>query len=200
MRIVELILDETQEINGVEAISLVAAPAIESNFVALKDESHEIKFKIADNDRRLIIGAALIPNKMIFRKANKQIPQDFYCYFSHDTVRKTGELFMQRGFQNQATLEHEMQLKGVTVVESWFIEGEQDKSRMFGLSDPIGTWMVVQKVTNEDLWQNEVKTGNVKGFSIEGAFAERVEMAKHEPTEAEQTLAALRELLKIEQL
>jgi len=60
---------------------------------------------------------------------------------------------------------------GCPVVESWVIEGEQDKAYHFGLSAPVGSWVVGLNVTDDEIW-NEVKEGNVKGFSIEGHFQE----------------------------
>ena len=61
MRIVELILDEDQEISGIEAISIVENPAIEEDFVALKNQ--EIKLAEVDSEKRILLGALLIPNK-----------------------------------------------------------------------------------------------------------------------------------------
>lgn len=197
MRIIELILDENNIMNGVDAISIVNSPATESNFIALKEQQHEVKFKAVDEEKRILMGAALVPNKMIFRRDEKT-KDEFYVYFNASTIRKASELYLQRGNQNNATIEHKENLTGVSVVESWIVEGEQDKSRIYGLAPEVGTWMISMKVNNEAVWQEAVKTGKVLGFSIEGYFAEKAQLAK-QPTEAEQTLAALRELLKIEQ-
>jgi hypothetical protein len=169
MRIVELILDEQQLASGIDAISVVSAPAIESNFIALK--THKIEFKTIDQDKRILMGPALIPSKPIYRN---QDGQEFYVYFSKDTVRRASELYLQRGNQNKATLEHAMQLNGLGLVESWIKEDmEKDKSAMYGLNDPVGTWMIAMKVDNEKVWNEYVKTGLVKGFSIEGFFADK---------------------------
>jgi hypothetical protein len=64
------------------------------------------------------------------------------------------------------------------VVESWIVEGEQDKSRIYGLDVPVGTWMVSMKVDNDAIWEKYVKEGSVKGFSIEGFFTNKYELAK----------------------
>jgi hypothetical protein len=77
--------------------------------------------------------------------------------------------------QNNSTLEHSQKLKGMSVVESWIIEGENDKSKNYGFDLPQGTWMISMKVNNDEIW-NKVKLGEVKGFSIEGYFADRYEM------------------------
>jgi hypothetical protein len=85
-QIVELILDEEEE-GGVYAISIVDMPAIQSNFIALseKDKNNYSLAKV-DNEQRLLVGAALIPNKQIFRKDREG--NDFYVYFSKETVKK----------------------------------------------------------------------------------------------------------------
>ena len=168
MRIVELILDEDQLAHGIDAISIVSAPAIESNFIALK--KHNVKFATLDADKRILMGPALIPDKPIYRN---QDGEEFYCYFSQNIVRRASELYLTRGNQNNATLEHEFNIHGLSLVETWIKEDMvNDKSALYGLNDPVGTWMVTMKVANDQIWNEYVKTGLVKGFSIEGFFAE----------------------------
>ena len=173
MRIVELILDDQQMASGIDAISIVEAPAIESNFIALK--SHEIKFAQVDAQKRILMGPVLIPDKPIYRKQvmNGEM-QEFYVYFSKDTVRKASQMFLLKGNQGNATIEHELAVQGVCMVETWIKEDmEKDKSAIYGMNDPIGTWMGCLKVTNDEIWNDYVKTGRVKGFSIEGYFADK---------------------------
>ena len=169
MDIVELFIDETDEVSGIEAISVVENPAIEENFIALKNQ--EFKLAEVDKEKRILMGAALIPNKPIYRTNGKQ---EYYIYFSQATVRKASELFFINGNQSNSTLEHQLELKGLTAVESWIVESEQDKSRMYDLNVPMGTWMVSMKVNNDDVWK-KVKAGEIKGFSIEGYFADKLE-------------------------
>jgi hypothetical protein len=173
MRIVELILDDQQLASGIDAISIVEAPAIESNFIALK--SHEIKFAQVDAEKRILMGPVLIPDKPIYRKQvmNGEM-QEFYVYFSKNTVSRASQMFLMNGNQGKATLEHDMALQGICMVESWIKEDmEKDKSAIYGMTDPIGTWMGCLKVTNDEIWNDYVKTGRVKGFSIEGYFADK---------------------------
>jgi hypothetical protein len=173
-RIIELIIDEENEFSGIEAISVVENPAIEEDFIALK-EHKEVKLAEVDKEKRILMGAALIPNKKIFRKGSEE---DYYIFFSEDTVRKASELFLMKGNQNNSTLEHNIELKGMSVVESWIIEDEKkDKSRKYDFDLPVGTWMVSVKVNNDDVWQ-QVKAGEVKGFSIEGYFADKMDGPK----------------------
>lgn len=171
-----MILDEEQIANGVDAISLVNDPAIESDFIALAME--RVEFATVDKEKRIVMGPVLIPEKHILRKDENGDP--FNIYFTADTIRQTSELFLKRGYQNSATLEHNVKLQGVTVVESWIVENpEMDKSKHYKLNVPQGTWMASMKIDNDEIWSGYVKTGKVKGFSIEGWFRhEEVKAAK----------------------
>lgn len=194
MRVVELIIDEAVDTDGIEAISIVEHPAIESDFVALSKEP--IELKQMDGERRVLIGAALIPNKMIYRKNDEE---EYHIYFSQDTVRKASEMYLQKGRQNNATLEHNIALKGLGLVESWIVDDpKKDKSTLYGMTMPVGTWMVAMKVYDEDLWQEYVKTGQVKGFSIEGYFSEKANLSAidEEVTAEELALAIYEEIRK----
>ena len=193
MDIVELFIDETDEVSGIEAISVVENPAIEENFIALKNQ--EFKLAEVDKEKRILMGAALIPNKPIYRQNGEQ---EYYIYFSQATVRKASELFFINGNQSNSTLEHQLELKGLTAVESWIVESEQDKSRMYDLNVPMGTWMVSMKVNNDDVWK-KVKAGEVKGFSIEGYFADKLERPNEPVKESKMSKEEIAEA-KIEEL
>lgn len=170
MRIVELIIDEEAEMYGIDAISIVDRPAIELDFIALKEA--RLQFAEADTDKRILMGPALVPDKPIYRRNGED---EFYVYFSKSTVRKASELYLKHGNQANHTLEHEHKINGLTVVESWIVENkEKDKSALYDLDVPKGTWMVAVKVDNEAIWQEWVKEGKVKGFSIEGYFADKM--------------------------
>ena len=98
-----------------------------------------------------------------------------------DVSQKGGvpQLFMQEARTNESTLEHQSKIDGVTVVESWLIEDKKkDKAALYGFELPIGTWMLSVKVNNADIW-DKVKAKDVRGFSVEGYFTDRlVEMMK----------------------
>jgi len=175
MKIVELVLDDNEE-SGIEAISIVESPAIESDFVALK--SDEVKLAEVDTEKKILMGALLIPNKPIYRKTEGE---EYYIYFSKDTVLKASQRYLTNGYQGNSTLEHSDNLQGLTLVESWIVEDDKyDKSRKYDMNVPIGTWMGTVKVNNEEVWNDYVKTGKVKGFSIEGFFADKIKASKVE--------------------
>ena len=173
LKIIELILDDDSEL-GVEAISVVENPAIEEDFVALK--SQEIKLAEVDKEKRILMGALLVPNKPIYRRSGED---EYYIYFSKDTVEKASQKYLMQGNQNNSTLEHQYELNGLSLVESWIVEDKvYDKSVKYGMDLPIGTWMGSVKVNNDKVWNEFVKTGKVKGFSIEGYFADKMERPK----------------------
>ena len=177
MDIIELVIDEqSEEFSGIEAISVVESPAIEEDFIALKNED-KIRLAEVSKEKRLLMGAALIPDKPIYRKSGDH---EFYIYFSKDTVAKASQMFLKSGNQGQATMEHATEkLDGMTVVESWLVEDAvHDKSKKYELDMPIGTWMVSMKVDNDEIWNNYVKKNKIKGFSIEGYFADRLNRPK----------------------
>lgn len=198
MKIVELIIDELDENSGIEAISIVESPAIEENFIALKEQK-EFKFAEVDKDKRLLMGAILVPNKPIYRRDGEE---EYYIYFTRDTVKKASELYLMRGNQNNATYEHFQKIEGLTLVESWIVEDrEKDKTALYGMDYPLGTWAGSFKVNNDDIWNNYVKTGKVKGFSIEGYFADKAEKPKEiieEDLSAE--IDAAKKLLEVKKL
>jgi hypothetical protein len=164
-KIVKYVIDDGGKL-GVGAISLVEFPAIEENFIAL----NEVKLASVNAERRMLYGPALIPNKYILR-IDKNTGEDYYIYFEAETIAKCAHLYLKKNLQHNTTLEHEFSVMGCPVVESWIIEGEKDKAYHFGLSAPVGSWIVGVNVTDDEIW-NEVKEGNVKGFSIEGHFNE----------------------------
>jgi len=177
MEIIELVIDEeSEEYSGIEAISVVESPAIEEEFIALKKED-QVRLAEVSKEKRLLMGAALIPDKPIYRKSEDH---EFYIYFSKETVVKASQMFLQAGNQGQATMEHATEkLDGMTVVESWIVEDlVHDKSRKYGLDMPLGTWMVSMKVDNDEVWNNYVKKNKIKGFSIEGYFADKLSRPK----------------------
>ena len=201
MRIVELILDEESEL-GIEAISVVENPAIEEDFIALK--SQEFKLAEIDGERRILMGALLIPNKPIYRRNGED---EYYIYFSQDTVLTASQMYLMNSKQNTSTLEHQHAIEGLSLVESWIVEDKvHDKSVKYGMDLPLGSWVGSVKVNNDQIWNEFVKTGKVKGFSIEGYFADKMErpndqtikdeLAQIEEEEAEYLLAEIKAIIK----
>ena len=142
------------------AVSLVEDPAIESNFIALSKQKSSIKL---ENEKRLLIGAALVPNKPIYRNVNGN---EFYISFDETTIEKLAQDFLANDYQHNITVDHQEEANDIVIVESWIKTSENDKSVSYGLNEPIGTWFIGMKVNNDEIWQR-VKDGFYKGFSIE---------------------------------
>lgn len=181
-KLIELLIDEETENFGVEAISLVKYPAIESNFIYFsKQGDRRAMYAMAsvDEDKRTLIGPALIPNKHIPRY-DEFSGEEYDVYFSEQTVSQAAELFLKQNRSNNHTFEHQDAVDGVSVVESWIVTNpEMDKSRHFNIDVPQGTWMVRVHVANDDMWKF-VKENKVSGFSIEGYFMDKIEnMSDH---------------------
>lgn len=142
------------------AVSLVEDPAIESNFIALSKQQSSIKL---ENEKRLLIGAALVPNKPIYRNVNGN---EFYISFDETTIEKLAQDFLANDYQHNITVDHQEEANDIVIVESWIKTSENDKSVNYGLNEPIGTWFIGMKVNNDEIWQR-IKDGFYKGFSIE---------------------------------
>ncbi len=152
---------------GVFAIGLVNDPAMEGDFVALAKE--KVEFKSIDDEKRILLGLLMQPDKEILRVHPTR--GKYNIVFSKETIRELAYNFMKNGFQNNASLEHEEPIKGVTLSETWIVEDpKQDKSAIYGFDYPVGSWLGVLKVHDDEIWENYVKTGQVLGFSIEGSM------------------------------
>ena len=192
--IVELVIADDSEELAIDAISLVTSPAIEQDFVYFGKEKNNLTFAKVDEEKRMLVSPALIPNKQIFRH-NPNTDSDYYVYFSPDTVRKASELYLKHNNHHKATYQHQDRVSGVLTVESWIKEGDMDKSKLYGYDLPNGTWFVKMKIENDELW-NKIKEGELKGLSIEGYFTNKFEeMNKKQPT-TEQILSAFNELVR----
>ncbi len=191
--IVELVIsDDSQEL-AIDAISLVSSPAIEQDFVYFGKEKNNLTFAKVDEEKRMLVSPALIPNKQIFRY-DPNTDSEYYVYFSPDTVRKASELYLKHNNHHKATYEHQDRVSGVLTVESWIKEGDMDKSKLYGYDLPNGTWFVKMKINNDELW-NKIKDGELKGLSIEGYFTDKMEAMSEKTPTNEEILQALNEII-----
>ena len=197
-KIVELVIADDSEELAIDAISLVTTPAIEQDFVFFGKDKNNLTFAKVDEEKRMLVSPALIPNKQIFRY-DPNTDSEYYVYFSPETVRQASELYLKHNNHHKATYQHQDRVSGVLTVESWIKEGDQDKSKLYGYDLPDGTWFVKMKINNDDLWQ-KIKEGELKGLSIEGYFINRFEKmnseaADRKPTD-EEILKALNEIIR----
>ena len=164
------VLFNEEENEGVYAVSLVSDPAIGVNFITLSKQK-EIKLATVNEEQRILMGAILIPNQPIYRRDEKS-GHEFNIIFPKETIKQVQQNFALKGYQNNSTIEHSgEQIQNVTFVESWIKEDEvHDKSVHYGFNEEVGTWFGLMKVNNDEIWNDYVKTGKVKGFSIDGVF------------------------------
>jgi hypothetical protein len=168
MKTYEVEFNEQQD-KGIYAVSLVEDPAMEGMFIAL-NKQEQIKLAKVDEEQRILLGVALVPDKPILRLTDEG--EEFQIIFRKDTIKKSAHAFFKNNYNNNSSLEHETRLSGVSFVESWIIDDEKnDKSRAYGIKEPVGSWMVAMKVDSDEVWNEYVKTGAVKGFSIDGLFS-----------------------------
>lgn len=154
--------------DGVYCISMVSDPAIGVQFVTLSKQ-RELKLATINEEQRILLGAVLIPNQPIYRN---QDGHEFNIVFPAETIKQVQQNFSRQGYQNNSTIEHSgTQIEDVTFVETWIKMDEvHDKSVHYGFNEPVGTWFAAMKVNNDEIWNDYVKTGKVKGFSIDGVF------------------------------
>lgn len=167
MRLYEVVFDENQD-KGVYALSCVESPAMEDKWLALADHPKEIQFATINEEKRLLLGAALIPNKKIYRSDEDG---EYYITFSEKTIEQAAHAFMKNGFSNNSSENHDIKLEGVSVVQSWIVEDpEKDKSANYGKTYEKGTWVTMMRVDNDETWE-KAKNGTLNGFSIDGLFS-----------------------------
>ena len=150
----------------VSAISLVEEPAIESEFMAFgKQEYYQFNM---NEDRMELIGAAMIPDQLIYRRDKKG--NEFNVVFSKETIRQIAQQYFMLGFQHKTNIEHSTIPAKSFVFQSYIVDESKGIVAPKGINAPDGSWIVGMKVTDEKVWKL-VKEGSVRGFSIEGIFS-----------------------------
>jgi hypothetical protein len=152
----------------------------------------EMVFSVFNSEQRLVVGPAMIPDKMIIRR-NEITGAIYYVYFTAETIKKLQQKFMMEKLLDKTNIEHGNKfLKGVDVVESWIVEDEEkDKQQIFGMNYPKGTWMITMKVNDDQTWK-KVKDGQLKGFSVQGYFLEKAKFN----TQSDEILDEIKNILK----
>jgi hypothetical protein len=172
-KVFELVIeDENDYISG---ISLVEKPAIEEDFMYFSKA--EVHFAQTNNEKRMLVGPILLADKQILR-VDESTGETYHVYFSKSTVAKLAQNYLKNKLIDSATLEHDKKIKGVHLVESWIVEGKMDKSKMYGMDMPSGTWMgkfyIDESKEGNTIWNDYIKTGRVKGFSVEALMEHKL--------------------------
>lgn len=168
MKVFELIIDEEQNAI-VNKVSLVDEPAVCVDFQAFNKNYIPQTLAKLDDEQRIVTGVALIPNTMIYR-FDKKTNEPYYVYFSEDTIKSIQQIFFKNKFNTKINVDHKTDVDDVYIFESWTVLNPlNDKSNEMGINVPKGSLMLSMKIDNDEIW-NEVKRGNLNGFSIEGLF------------------------------
>lgn len=133
-------------------------------------------FFAAIEDQQMIVSPLMIPNKLIPR-IDEETGEEYYVYFTADTIKKIAHKFMSEKLLDKFNIEHDagMPVSVAHMVESWIVEDPtSDKSRIYGFSVPPGSWIAMVKVKDRNFWQAYVKSGKTKGFSVEGYFSDMI--------------------------
>lgn len=170
MEVLEMKIDESKGLDGVFAVSNVTYPAMEDEFILLSAEEfdNEIQLEVVNEDQRILMGAVMIPEKRIPRKAKDG--STYAIYFTAETIKQAAELYFKNNYQNETTNQHKSKVDNVVTFESWIVEDSKiDKSALYGKNYPVGTWVLSRKVNDDETWK-EAKEGRIRGFSIEALF------------------------------
>jgi hypothetical protein len=182
MKTYQAVFDENAN-TGVYGISLVLNPAMEGSFIALSKQE-EVTFKEVSKEERKVVGLVLEPNKLIYRNDGNE---EYNIVFNEETIKNLSYNFFKQKFHQNSTIEHnpEQKIENVTFVESWIVEDRKtDKQQLYGFDYPVGSWLATLKIDNPEVWENFVKTGKVKGFSIDGFLSlKEVKLSKNQTTE-----------------
>lgn len=172
-------LIENEMVDGVYAISLVDRPAIKSDFIMLSEQNEldRIEVKLADahvdNMRHVVTGMVLFADQVIERideKTNKK----YNIIFRADTIRKIAENYIIQDKKDNVTIQHKLNVNKINLIETWFVEDpKMDKINIYGNKTNVQGWAVSLKINDDDIWNEYLKTGYLKGFSLEGNFTQR---------------------------
>jgi hypothetical protein len=151
----------------------------ESKINSIEREKMSKQYFQTDDEKRIVLGPAMIPDMRIFRKDKNGNP--YYVYFSSETIKMIAEKYMRNKYTDNNDTQHNGKaIKDVYVMESWIKEDAEDKSNKYGYNDlPIGTWFVSMKIKNDEIWK-QVKDGILNGFSVSGYFEEVAEFKMEE--------------------
>lgn len=153
---------------GIEDIALVDAPAYEELFAKFSTDEMQMKFAVNDEEQRIITGAVMIPDKLVYRE---QMGKPFYVVATKDTIYEAAQKFASENRNRRIKLTHntESNTSDVFIFES-FVTNENRVKEVVNFEHlPLGTWFITCKVESEEVW-SAIKQGQFNGFSLEALF------------------------------
>ena len=137
-------------------VALVEDPAIEVDFLKFNSEAVKLEF---NEDKKVIKGAVMIPNQLLYR--NDRLGERFVTYDSFE-IEKAATLFLKNGMKfNKSHSEIQASLE---IFESYIAAENND------LNVPAGSWIISAKVKDDTLWK-EIKDNLFNGFSVQAIFS-----------------------------
>jgi len=182
-----------------DKISLVDKPAIQSDWFAFSEQSKPYLF-VVNEDKQILAGAFMIPDMPIYR-FDEQTKEEYFVMFTKEIIEKLHYNFNKNNRNAAINIMHTDEMAEAYVTENWLIEDkENDKSKIYGFDLPVGTSFGLVKIESKKFWEDNIKSGKLRGFSIE-AFLQRentpinkIEMNKQTQLFVETTLADGRKL------
>lgn len=184
---IELGVNDFAYTSGINALSFVTNPAIEEDFMYFNAVNNVTLSRI-DGEKRVVTGPVVIPDKLIYR-FNEETGEEFNIFFSVDTIEQIAKKFAREKKSSNATVQHEEDVDGTYVFETWLVaDANIDKAAALGYKVPVGTLMMSSYIQNDELWE-KIKSEEVKGYSLEGAFLELAITMNKETPKAEEAPA-----------
>jgi hypothetical protein len=163
----KLDINEFDEETGIDFVSLVENAAIQKDFLAFSETP--IKFAIQDEEKRIVTGAAMIADLPIYRRDD--IRGEYYVVFDKESIFKIAKKWARSNQYNSVNAHHKTPImNGVSLFESYIIDRERGVMPPNGFEEVAdGSWFVSYLIDNDEVWA-KVKSGEFKGFSVEGVF------------------------------
>jgi hypothetical protein len=163
----KLDINEFDEETGIDFVSLVENAAIQKDFLAFSETP--IKFAIQDEEKRIVTGAAMIADLPIYRR--DEIRGEYYVVFDKESIFKIAKKWARSNQYNSVNAHHKTPImNGVSLFESYIIDRERGVIPPKGFEEVAdGSWFVSYLIDNDEVW-SKVKSGEFKGFSVEGVF------------------------------
>lgn len=179
---------------GMYAISLVADPATESNFLAFDKDKDMVKFSVESEEKHLVRGLVMAANLLIYRRTSDGF--EYYIEYSPETIRIMAEKYLKDGFQNNVDTNHNFSLvEGVNMVQ-FFIKDAENGINPKGFEEYAdGSLFAEFKIHNDEIW-NEIKEGTFKGFSLAGVFDPVKTFSSQENDEFDEVLNLIEKITK----
>jgi hypothetical protein len=156
----------SDDVEGLQAIAFVDAPAIGLNYQAFAPH----KFEVINEEKRIILGAAMIPNLPIYRRDERG---EYYAIFRKETIKALVQKLFKENKHNNFNEQHNAFkiLDGVYIYQSFITDKELGILPPQGFENVAdGTWFIAAKVENDEAWSKVKEDGILKGFSVEGVF------------------------------